>query len=605
MKLTRWNIYKDMLYRLWKCDPHVINMMLLEIVISVIEGFIAVLLPAAIIQFITTTQDWITLVLQILGLFAVYGLFSMWHVYLATRNNMQYVIPRQKLFILPVAKKVQELTYSYYETKPAQEKLENGIRALNMNMEGAEGVYHNTVIVFSAIFSLILYAVFISRIGLPILLALLCISFLHYEIYEKCYALYLKKDEEKAENYSKSCYFNSLSQKSAKGKDIRLYQMQDLLKAKMQDNNDILVQKTIAASKYKGWIAQTDVILGFIRDGITYGYLIYLMMHGMIEMSSFVLYIGIVISYGQRFTALTAEIAKLHSNLDLTKRTYEFEMDKNVINQDGKKASTPFDIIFENVSFQYPDSEKYVLKNFNLHFTTGEKLALVGVNGAGKTTIVKLLSGLYTPTSGRILVNGIDLKEINKEDYFGKLGIVFQEIDLFSMTIGENISCMHEEDYDENRVQEALRISKLDTIVNQLPKGIHSYINTDLSPDGINFSGGQQQRLLLAKAYYKNPSLLILDEPTAALDALAEKDMYEEYKEITKGKSALFISHRLASTRFCDNIVFLENGEIIEQGTHEQLMKLNGKYAEMFDVQAKYYKEEEQDETQAILSTNA
>ena len=589
MKLTRWNIYKDMLYRLWKCDPHVIKMMLLEIVISVIEGFIAVLLPAAIIQFITTTQDWTTLILQILGLFVVYGLFSMWHVYLSTRNSMQYVIPRQKLFILPVAKKVQELTYSYYETKPAQEKLENGIRALNSNMEGAEGVYHNTIVVLSAILSLILYAIFISQI----------------EIYEKCYALYLKKDEEKAENYSKSRYFNSLSQKSAKGKDIRLYQMQDLLKEKMQENNDILVQKTIAASKYKGWIAQTDVILGFIRDGITYGYLIYLMMHGMIEMSSFVLYIGIVISYGQRFTALTAEIAKLHSNLDLTKRTYEFEMDKNVINQDGKKASTPFDIIFENVSFQYPDSEKYVLKNFNLHFTTGEKLALVGVNGAGKTTIVKLLSGLYTPTSGRILVNGIDLKEINKEDYFGKLGIVFQEIDLFSMTIGENISCMHEEDYDENRVQEALRISKLDTIVNQLPKGIHSYINTDLSPDGINFSGGQQQRLLLAKAYYKNPSLLILDEPTAALDALAEKDMYEEYKEITKGKSALFISHRLASTRFCDNIVFLENGEIIEQGTHEQLMKLNGKYAEMFDVQAKYYKEEEQDETQAILSTNA
>ena len=303
MKLTRWNIYKDMLYRLWKCDSHVVKMMLLEIVISVIEGFIAVLLPAAIIQFITTTQDWITLVLQIFGLFAVYGIFSMWHVYLATRNSMQYVIPRQKLFILPVAKKVQELTYSYYETKPAQEKLENGIRALNMNMEGAEGVYHNTVIVLSAILSLILYAVFISQIGLPILLALLFISFLHYGIYEKCYALYLKKDEEKAENYSKSRYFNSLSQKSAKGKDIRLYQMQDLLKAKMQENNDILVQKTIAASKYKGWIAQTDVILGFIRDGITYGYLIYLMMHGIIEMSSVVLYIGIVISYGHRFTA--------------------------------------------------------------------------------------------------------------------------------------------------------------------------------------------------------------------------------------------------------------------------------------------------------------
>ena len=185
MKLTRWNIYKDMLYRLWKCDPHVIKMMLLEIVISVIEGFIAVLLPAAIIQFITTTQDWMTLVLQILGLFVVYGIFSMWHVYLATRNGMQYVIPRQKLFVLPVLKKVQDLTYSYYETKPAQEKLENGFRALNSNMEGAEGVYHNTLVVLSAILSLILYAVFISQIGLPILLALLCISFLHYGIYEK------------------------------------------------------------------------------------------------------------------------------------------------------------------------------------------------------------------------------------------------------------------------------------------------------------------------------------------------------------------------------------------------------------------------------------
>ena len=235
-----------------------------------------------------------------------------------------------------------------------------------------------------------------------------------------------------------------------------------------------------------------------------------------------------------------------------------------------------------------------VIENLNITIPKGSLFTLLGPSGCGKTTLLRMIAGFNSIEGGEFYFD--DTKINNMEPSKRNIGMVFQNYAIFPhLTVRDNVAfgLKQKKVPKEELIQQTNKYLELMQIAQY----------ADRKPDKL--SGGQQQRLLLAKAYYKNPSLLILDEPTAALDALAEKDMYEEYKEITKDKSALFISHRLASTRFCDNIVFLENGEIIEQGTHEQLMKLNGKYAEMFDVQAKYYKEEEQDETQAILSTNA
>lgn len=221
----------------------------------------------------------------------------------------------------------------------------------------------------------------------------------------------------------------------------------------------------------------------------------------------------------------------------------------------------------------------------------GDKMALVGINGAGKTTIVKLICGFYKPTTGNVYINGIDINDLDLEDYYSYLAVVFQDTFTFSFSIAENVTCEIEGKYDEDKCIEAIKKAGLWDKVHSLPKKEKTFLNKDIEDDGMQLSGGQLQKLMLARALYKECKLLLLDEPTAALDAIAENEMYQKYEEVICGKTALFISHRLASTRFCDKILFLENGKITEEGTHDELMSLNKEYAKMFDVQSQYYRE--------------
>jgi ABC-type multidrug transport system fused ATPase/permease subunit len=221
----------------------------------------------------------------------------------------------------------------------------------------------------------------------------------------------------------------------------------------------------------------------------------------------------------------------------------------------------------------------------------GDKFALVGINGAGKTTIVKLMCGFYQPTEGRILINGIDTRELNIDKYFEQIAVVFQDAFTMSFSIAENISGLNSDTIDRDKIKNVLQKAGLMEKISKLEKGIDTYLNKDMDENGIQLSGGEVQKLMLARALYKEAKLLILDEPTAALDAIAESEMYEKYQSLLKGKTSLFISHRLASTRFCNHILFLENGKIKEEGTHDELLTLDRSYAEMFKVQSQYYKD--------------
>ena len=231
-----------------------------------------------------------------------------------------------------------------------------------------------------------------------------------------------------------------------------------------------------------------------------------------------------------------------------------------------------------------------VFSNFSLHIRPKEKLALVGLNGAGKTTLIKLICGLYKPTKGEILINGINLNDFKIEDYYKKISLVAQEIEPLAFTIKDNIVLGSK--YNEKKLQSVIKESGLDNVVDRLKNKENTYLTQNFSLDGVELSGGESQKLLLARALYKDSYFIALDEPTSALDPLAESELYLKYEELIKNRTSIYVSHRLSSTKFCDRIVYIENGEIVEEGTHEELMKKKGEYYKLFSLQAKYYKED-------------
>ena len=260
---------------------------------------------------------------------------------------------------------------------------------------------------------------------------------------------------------------------------------------------------------------------------------------------------------------------------------------------------TEYHFTFENVSFRYPGREEYALKNLNLTLPFKEKLAVVGLNGAGKTTFIKLLLKLYQPTEGRILLNGVDLRDIRTEDYYALFAPVFQDLELYAFSLAENVSMKTAEETNPERVKECLNRAGLGEKLKEWPKGIETPMLRILHNDGILLSGGEKQKMALARALYKDAPIVVLDEPTAALDARAESETYERFDSFVHGKTAVYVSHRLASTRFCDCIAMFEDGELVEYGSHEELMERRGKYAHLFELQAQYYQEEENHENVA------
>lgn len=289
-------------------------------------------------------------------------------------------------------------------------------------------------------------------------------------------------------------------------------------------------------------------------------------------------------------------IAKLNARADKIayyRNLYDYP---NKFNH-GEGCTTPasdIKIEFREVWYKYTGAEDYTIKGLNLTIEPGESIALVGMNGAGKTTLVKLICGLYAPAKGEILVNGKRIDEYNIEEYYTLISAVFQEIDNVAFTIQEFVSSS---DPDKPTAKDdaiaALKSAGIWEKISSLPCGIDTHLQKGVYEDAVDLSGGQMQKLLLARAIYKDGPILILDEPTAALDPIAENNLYLQYRELTKGKTSIYISHRFASTRFCDRIILLQDGVITESGTHDELMALNGQYAYMFGVQSQYYKEGE------------
>lgn len=387
-------------------------------------------------------------------------------------------------------------------------------------------------------------------------------------------------------------YYYNLSKDLTAAKDIRLYGFTDYFLYAVAGLIKELEKITSIYMRQSVKVGGTRALLNLIRELVAYAYLTYLVFKNRLSVSDFIFYFGIITGFSNWITNAVFLYSNLERCCNDCAAFREFAQSKEgnteKPNADFEKTES---IEFKNVSFTYPSAENPTIKNMSFKVNEGENIAIVGENGAGKTTAIKLLCGLYYPTEGDILINGKSSKDFSSDSYFDLFSAVFQDYEFLPMTVAENICA--KSDYDKERLYSALKQAGIADKIYSLDKKENSFMVKDVYKDAVDFSGGEKQKLLLAKAIYKDAPVLILDEPTAALDPIAENELYLKYNELTKGKLSFFISHRLSSTRFCDRILFISDGKIAEEGTHEELMALKGAYFKMYQLQSYYYKEAE------------
>lgn len=443
-----------------------------------------------------------------------------------------------------------------------------------------------------------------ALIGIQNLLMMIIFIVISFGIV-KISSFFTKRDKIKfsdamAPTWRKMNYLESTTKNFDFAKDIRLFNMSNTFFNQLSGVNETYKELN---RKHHNRMVLWEVSLGsvlIVQKILMYTWLVYNVVTGAYQISDFVLYVGLVSTFHASVGYVNWIYSDMRTNslmINDYRNFVDWKEDRETADEkDGHITEInldKFEFRFENVSFKYPGHDNYVLKNVNLTIKNGAKLAVVGVNGAGKTTFIKLMMKLYEPSEGRILLNDVDIKEYNREEYFKLFSPVFQNVECFAMPIYQNISFAEEDKTDMNKINEVLEQSGLSEKINSYEKGIHTNLLKIFDKEGIDLSGGEKQRLAMARALYKDGKVVILDEPTAALDALAEDRMYREFKNMIHGKTAVFISHRLGSTRFCDKIAMFEDGTIVEEGTHEELMAKNGKYAYMFGIQSQYYDEKQ------------
>ena len=375
------------------------------------------------------------------------------------------------------------------------------------------------------------------------------------------------------------------------GKTVRLFNQQSLLSETLNEIfkkvSKLLSRQTILEARMNQWAEGINVLI----SGMIYLLLGIMALKRVISVGSICLYAGCITNFLWHFQKWNQQVSLLKMNTKYVKQYLDF-MDIKNKKYEGtlpveKRDDDKFMIEFENVSFHYPGSAKNVLENFSIRFNIGERLAVVGRNGSGKTTFIKLLCRLYDPTEGRILLNGIDIKKYDYKEYLSLFSVVFQDFQIPAFTLGQAVAASQE--YDEEHVNDAVKKAGLSSLAARMPYGNETYLTKEFDKTGVNISGGEAQKLAIARALYHDTPFVILDEPTAALDPIAEYEVYAKFDELIGTKTAVYISHRLSSCQFCNDILVIDDGKAVQRGSHEKLIDEEGLYAKLWKTQAKYY----------------
>lgn len=592
----KYNVFSNILFTLrniWRINKILMVALVSLIVTMVIQPVIAIYMPKYIIQYFEQGRS----VQDLLILVATFGVVSLLVGQLRSFADGYFPIMKSSYRSMSLGSEMclasMHVHYKYLSSQQGQLESRKASRAMSSPRTGVEDTVVRIVECSANLLGAIVYILILSSLNVYIILGLIACGILSFFIGNMVNKYRQKHKDTISQLQNKNYYIFDATKDVKYAKDIRMYGMFDWLVSlgNKYRFDEIDWQKRISLRTFLS--EAFDGAIAFLRDGFAYIYLIFLVVNNTIAVSEFILYISSIAGFSL-FVSNLARNTLLLATSSLELSDFRVFMDKAEDNMNSKLPDTilrsPMSIEFKDVSFSYGDH--VIFKDFNLKIDPGKKIALVGANGAGKSTLVKLLLNLFEPDKGQIIINGIDSKDIDITQYFDQFSVAFQDALILAYGIDTNISMQSNKDTDQARVDRVIKQAGLQEKITRLKNGKHTSAEKYLDTAGVELSGGERQKVILARALYKDAPILVLDEPSSALDPIAEGELYEKYHEMTEGKTSIYISHRLSSTKFCDEILLLDDGEIIERGTHDELMTLNNQYAHMFNVQSHYYKEE-------------
>ena len=580
--------------------PSYVFLLLFQILLQAISPFSKIIFPTLIIEELTkvplnqvnlSNLTWI-LVLFLAVEFIIPFLMNLNWMFLLHNENML-----NKYWKKLMGDKMMQMRFYHLENPDVLDqisKAQDGLLGYGNNLGGFQALINNIISILSNALSVIGVIYIIAQINIWLIFILIGIVGLRLWNQSQIKKLNIQQWEERKRMNRENEYYSSLLTDFKYGKDIRLYACKDLLITKNKEYIEDTYQYQIKINQKFKKLTIIDNLFNMINQLLTYGYVAYYFIQSYISIAQYSLYVTSINTFISSSYSIFNSFLNIRQN---TKMMSEFKkfMEIDATYQEGNVKINPNDPIvleFKDVSFAYPNTTEYVLRHINCRMEGQKKISIVGENGAGKSTFIKLLMRLYDPTEGEILLNGINIKEIPIQDYYALFSVVFQDYQLIGFNLGEQITSS--DTFDEEKVLQILSEVQFNHKMENLQKGLATSMLKYFDDQGIELSGGESQKIAIARALFKDGKILILDEPTSALDPLAEYEIYSQFHKMTQGKLTFYISHRLSSCRFCDEIMVLEHGEIVQLGHHDKLiLDEKGKYFEMFKAQAKYYQDDQ------------
>lgn len=556
-----------------------------QIIINIMNPFVPMIFIRLILNEITSTKDIYSTLFLVAAFAFVSFVISMLNIFLGYHTSRQMDITTRKMKNeLGVA--VMKIQYSDVEQPRIRDFIElakDGSNFMNILDEISN--------LITSVITLAGLAAIIVTIQPIIFLFIALVVFFRFITDRRNRKLWEKWRPRYAPISRKTAYFFRIMQNREFGKEVRINNLQDWLYKKVNDHTGVYLK---ASLQHNIEIQRNSILSSFttiLQECAVYIILAYRVVFKGMTIGDFSMYMTSVNTFSDNISSIVGSILAIMQN-GVFAKDFRYCIELSESQSENTKKTEKIDtshvtIEFINVSFKYPNTEKMILKNISFKIQGNETIAIMGLNGAGKTTLIKLLCRFYKPTEGKILLNGINIDDFSYDDYINYIGAVFQDFKLFDFSIGENV-CLSDEMY-VTKVKECIQKCGLGDKLDSLQNGLDTNISKEFDPEGIEFSGGEGQKLAMARALYKNAPIIVLDEPTSALDPIAESEIYEKFNEITKDKMTIYISHRLSSCRFCDRIIVLNNGMIAEYGSHDELINKQGLYSQMWNMQAQYY----------------